>query len=67
MTQISKDIFKPIEQRNFDSLVSTICGSNNYSKIQAVKKALWLGLFINEEEAEWLHKEFLARGFKDPD
>lgn len=66
MTHTPKDIFKPIEERNFDTLISTIAGSNNRSKVQAVKKALWAGLFLEEAEAEWLYEELKHHGFRDP-
>ncbi len=66
MTHQPRDLFDPIEKKDFDDLIKTISGSLNRSKIQAVKKALWLSLFLTDEEAEWLHSEMKSRGYKDP-
>lgn len=67
MTHAPRNPFEPIEKRDFDALVTNLSGSNNRSKVQAVKKALWTCLFLDADEAEWLFNELEARGFKKPE
>lgn len=66
MKYVPKNPFDLVESRKLDALVLLLSGSNNRSKIQAVKKALWLSLFIKPKEAEWFYEELKKEGFKDP-
>lgn len=66
MRYAAKSPFDLIENRKLDELVLLLSGSNNRSKIQAVKKALWVSLFTEPKEAEWIYEELKKQGFKDP-